>query len=187
MNHLEIEAAVRQEISKTRALLTPWLSDQAPSLDWLPPNGGWSSREVLEHICLTNHYLLLLVDKAAEKCLKRKARGEELVIPSAYALFPEGLDEVGIFQSFPWHRPAHMDPRLHPLGKDPESTFMEQLARCEALLMDLSGGWGSCHKTMMSVNGIGKLDVYQYIVFICRHAQRHCTQMEKNAAAASLE
>jgi hypothetical protein len=35
-------------------------------------------------------------------------------------------------------------------------------------------------KTMMTVNAIGKLDVYQYIIFLCRHALRHDAQMQNN-------
>jgi hypothetical protein len=34
-------------------------------------------------------------------------------------------------------------------------------------------------KTMMSVNNIGKIDVYHYICFLVQHAKRHITQMEK--------
>jgi hypothetical protein len=32
----------------------------------------------------------------------------------------------------------------------------------------------------MSVNGLGKLNVYEYIYFLAQHGRRHSTQMEKN-------
>jgi hypothetical protein len=32
----------------------------------------------------------------------------------------------------------------------------------------------------MTVNGLGKIDVYEYIYFLARHAQRHITQMVGN-------
>lgn len=31
----------------------------------------------------------------------------------------------------------------------------------------------------MTVNNLGKIDVYQYIYFLAMHAQRHVEQMEK--------
>ena len=38
------------------------------------------------------------------------------------------------------------------------------------------------YKTTMSVNGLGKIDVYHYIYFLVQHAQRHISQMKKVAA-----
>ena len=37
-----------------------------------PTNGGWSINEILEHIMLTNHFLLKLIDKGKNKALKKE-------------------------------------------------------------------------------------------------------------------
>ncbi|MFD2784716.1 hypothetical protein [Hymenobacter rubripertinctus] len=34
----------------------------------------------------------------------------------------------------------------------------------------------------MSVNGLGKIDVYEYRYFLAQHGQRHLTQLSQNAA-----
>jgi len=35
------------------------------------------------------------------------------------------------------------------------------------------------YKTIMIVNNLGKIDVYAYIYFLAKHAQRHITQMKR--------
>jgi hypothetical protein len=137
----------------------------------------------LHHITLTSHYLLILIDKATEKCLRAKARGDRLDWPNDYRLIPKALQAAGAIDAFTWHRPDHMDPRLHPASGDVKALFLMQMNRCEAQLAALEGGWGIAFKTTMSVNDLGKLDVYQYIVFLCKHAERHCKQMAGNLAA----
>lgn len=32
----------------------------------------------------------------------------------------------------------------------------------------------------MTVNNLGKIDVYEYIYFLAQHGRRHLTQMQKN-------
>jgi hypothetical protein len=54
------------------------------------------------------------------------------------------------------------------------------MERCELAVKELEGGWGTMVTTTMTVNAIGRLDVYQYIVFLCRHALRHDAQMRNN-------
>jgi hypothetical protein len=38
------------------------------------------------------------------------------------------------------------------------------------------------HKTTMTVNDLGKIDVYEYIHFLAQHGQRHLAQMQKKQA-----
>jgi hypothetical protein len=44
--------------------------------------------------------------------------------------------------------------------------------------MLLSNGEGALYKTTMSVNSLGKIDVYEYIYFLAQHGRRHIGQME---------
>ncbi|MFD2875047.1 DinB family protein [Paenibacillus rhizoplanae] len=47
------------------------------------------------------------------------------------------------------------------------------------LLKELEDGEGLLYTTTMTVNNLGKLDVYQYIYFLCQHAKRHIVQMQR--------
>jgi hypothetical protein len=186
MTAAEVHARVAQEISETSAQVLPWFDAPQPARAWLPPQERWSIDEILHHITLTSHYLLILIDKSSQKCLKAKAQGNTLVWPADYTLLPPSLQAAGELDAFSWHRPDHMDPRLHPPTGDVREHFVEQMQRCEAVLASLAGGWGIQHTTMMTVNNLGKLDVYQYLVFLCRHAQRHCQQMQGNLLAQQM-
>ena len=54
----------------------------------------------------------------------------------------------------------------------------EKLNDCLHLLSQIENGEGVLHKTTMSVNGLGKIDVYHYMYFLVQHARRHLLQME---------
>ncbi len=64
------------------------------------------------------------------------------------------------------------------------AALREQLHECLQCLDLLRNGEGVLCKTATSVNGIGKLDVYQYIYFLALHATRCLHQLEKIRAAA---
>ena len=53
------------------------------------------------------------------------------------------------------------------------------MSECLSCLDQLKNGEGVLHKTTMSVNDLGKIDVYHYIVFLVQHAKRHLVQMDK--------
>ncbi|WP_238654048.1 DinB family protein [Paenibacillus piscarius] len=55
----------------------------------------------------------------------------------------------------------------------------EQISECRELLKELEHGEGLLYTTTMTVNNLGKLDVYQYIYFLCQHAKRHIVQMQR--------
>lgn len=46
----------------------------------------------------------------------------------------------------------------------------------------LKNGEGLLYETTMTVNDLGKLNVYEYIYFLSKHAERHIRQMEENRA-----
>lgn len=144
-----------------------------------PMDGGWSINEILEHVALTNHYLLILIDKGADKAL-RNVDGLDLKHElNNYNFEIQGLEDIGITKSFKWIRPEHME----PTGSKPlelvKAELMDQSRRCAHHLTTLKNGEGVLFKTTMSVNNLGKIDVYQYIYFLVKHAQRHIQQMEK--------
>ncbi|AFC31371.1 hypothetical protein PM3016_4625 [Paenibacillus mucilaginosus 3016] len=66
--------------------------------------------------------------------------------------------------------------------KSPEEVrvlLQEQFRECAACLEQLKKGEGTLYTTMMSVNNLGKIDVYQYLYFLCLHAERHLGQLQR--------
>jgi hypothetical protein len=51
------------------------------------------------------------------------------------------------------------------------------------VLNKIQNGEGVLQTTMMSVNDLGKIDVYSYLYFLAKHAERHISQMQKNEMA----
>jgi hypothetical protein len=180
MNIQTTLSRIRYELYDVRNLLSQWFRESDDVLHYQPEDQGWSAAQVLEHIVLTSHYLLLLIDKASEKSLERARKKTIDVNWDTYTLTPDGLEEVGVHRSFLWGHPDHMEPAGEIDLNTIRDRMMSQFNRCETQLDILRHGEGVLCYTMMSVNGIGKLDVYQYIYFLVLHAKRHVTQMEKN-------
>lgn len=172
--------AIGVDLDYVRSTLLQWCEDDMNMLYYEPRNGGWSSFKVLEHITLTSHYLLIIIDKASQKAVQRASLS---LVPEdweGYELLPKSLEDIGVHQSFVWVRPEHMEPSGKVSLDEIKVRIMEQFDRCHQHLLVLKNGEGRLCKTTMSVNGIGKLDVYQYIYFLVLHAKRHLTQLEKN-------
>jgi hypothetical protein len=168
-----------RDLIRTFAVVDEWF-DKADALHrHKPPSGGWSPGEVLEHIMLTNHFLLLLIEKGQEKALRRKTTEALEQHLENYCLTNPRLLEIGEHKSFAWERPEHHA----PTGSRPlpaiRKEIRDQLYRCLYTLELLPDGEGVLYKTTMSVNDLGKLDVYQYLYFLALHAKRHITQLEK--------
>lgn len=145
-----------------------------------PANGGWTIAQVLEHIGLTNHFLLILIEKGTQKALALSAKTEWEHALETYVFHKDQLTEVGIHQSFQWIRPDHMEPLGNKSMEAVRQQIKDQVGQCLSCLLQLKNGEGILYTTTMTVNGLGKIDVYQYLYFLIQHAQRHITQMEKN-------
>lgn len=157
-----------------------WFDQPSEMRNYRPSNNGWTINEILEHIALTSHYLLKLIDKGAVKALKNVNGvdlGKEL---ENYSFEREKLDEIGIYKSFVWIRPEHMEPTGKVSLEEVRNTIIEQKNRCVRYLDNMLNGEGVLYKTTMTVNNLGKIDVYEYIYFLAKHAQRHIAQMERN-------
>jgi len=157
-----------------------WFDKNESVREYRPQSGGWSINQVLEHIGLTNYFLLILIDKGANKALQNVNElnlEEEL---KNYTFHRDKLNEVGLHQSFNWFRPEHMEPKGLKSLTDIRRQINDQLSICLSYLDKLKNGEGVLYKTTMTVNALGKIDVYEYIYFLAQHAQRHITQMKKN-------
>jgi hypothetical protein len=183
----DVMNVIRGELSHVRGDLLGWLGQDGAHLYYRPANGGWSSMQVLEHIMLTSHFLLIIIDKGVVKA-KRRA----LTMPvredwDNYTFVSGALNDVAIHKSFAWDRPIHMEPTGDMSLGEVRDRILKQFSLCEGYLELLRNGEGTLHSTTMTVNGIGRLDVYQYIYFLILHAKRHLTQLERNKGEFAAE
>ena len=73
---------------------------------------------------------------------------------------------------------------MEPTGEKEDQEIIDQLisqlTRCLNQLETLKNGEGLRYKTTMTVDGLGKINVYEYIQFLSKHAERHIYQMQEN-------
>ena len=163
-------------IRSTFKSVDEWFDNPAALRSYKPSSGGWSIDEILEHITLTSHFLMIVIRNSARKALKRAASG---------AVIPEGESALDLLEpisrrgSFTWSRPEHMVPTGEVPSEQVRTRMREQAKECLEILDQLSGGEGSLYTVSMSVNKSGRLDVYQWLYFLGQHAKRHISQMEE--------
>jgi hypothetical protein len=168
---------VRQGLETVFNSLDEWFDRPASLRAFRPQSGGWSINEILEHVTLTSKYLLIIIDRWTEKAIARHKRGLP-ILPGESDL--DRLEVIGVRGTFRWVRPDHMEPSgLVPL-EEVRRTMHSQVAHCRNLLDRLAHGEGSLCTVRMSVNSLGKIDLYQWIYFLAQHARRHIQQMEAN-------
>jgi len=157
-----------------------WFEKEPGLRAYRPSSGGWTIDEILEHIGLTSHFLLIIIDKGVQKAQKRSAAEDFAGEALQYIPQLDRLSEVGIHRSFPWIRPEHMEPHGRRSSAEVRKQLSDQLHRCFEHLNAIPNGEGVLVRTTMTVNELGKLDVYEYIFFLAQHARRHVAQMQRN-------
>ena len=172
--------AIQIHLIETHRNVIEWFSENEDVKSYIPNDGGWSISEILEHIALTSHFLLILIDKGSKKALKNI---NELSIDELLKLEElnlEKIDRIGIHKSFDWIRPEHMEPTGEKADQEIIDQLISQMTRCLNQLETLKNGEGLRYKTTMTVDGLGKINVYEYIQFLSKHAERHIYQMQEN-------
>jgi uncharacterized damage-inducible protein DinB len=157
-----------------------WFDKDADLRNYKPKNAGWTIDQILEHIGLTNHFLLILIDKGTNKALANTSKLDINQELNNYTFHKDKLTEVGLHKSFNWIRPEHMEPKAEKTLEQVRQQLKAQVQQCLDNLDRLKNGEGVLYKTTMTVNELGKIDVYEYIYFLAQHGQRHITQMIKN-------
>jgi len=166
---------IRAEIGYVFRQLDDWCAQPAGVLEIVPHDVGWSIRLILEHVGIVNRFLLLTIRKGAGLALKRARR-----LP-----LPDGESDLGIFgeiadpDAFDWRPPAHMIPAGTLSAAEAREILAQQERECLELLESMPHGEGALHRIGMSVRGLGKLDMYQWLWFLLMHARRHLAQMER--------
>ncbi len=171
---------IRTHLIQTHSTLFDWFLESPDVKNYRPKDGGWTISEILEHIALTSHFLLILIDKGSDKALRntKNLSLEELKITFDYDL--SKLSAIGLHKSFSWIRPKHMEPKGEKSELEIKEELTEQLRRCLNHLESLKNGEGLLHNTTMTVHNLGKINVYEYIFFLSKHAERHVAQLKEN-------
>ncbi|MCC6413390.1 MAG: DinB family protein, partial [Saprospiraceae bacterium] len=121
---------IKIHLSRTFNHVDAWFDKDSALRSYEPVNGGWSINQVLEHIALTNHFLLILIEKGTKKALNNVNNinlQEEL---AHYTFQKDKLTEVGLHQSFPWIRPEHMEPRGEKTQDEVRQQLKDQVLHC---------------------------------------------------------
>ncbi|WP_241279374.1 DinB family protein [Chryseobacterium cucumeris] len=157
-----------------------WFQKDKKTLNHQPSNGGWTIQQILEHIYLTNFYLLILIEKGSKKAMKNSLDLDLEFEIKNYSFNKENFDKVGEHGAFEWIRPEHMEPKGELSLDEIRSLINQQYFQCVHYLEVMKNGEGLLYKTTMTVNDLGKINVYEYIYFLSLHARRHITQMQQN-------
>jgi DinB family protein len=175
MPYAQTVPKVRDSINNTFEEIYPWFEQSPDALGYRPADKGWTIAEILEHITLTSHFLLIVATNGSAKALKR---AQSHAIDDSESDLTK-LVVIGTRGTFPWIRPEHMEPKGKALS-EVLTTMRSQQEQCVQLLEKLKNGEGSLFKVTMSVNQLGRIDLYQWIYFIAQHAKRHIGQMRDN-------
>jgi hypothetical protein len=179
MNIQELIQEIKNHLTLTFSIVDNWFDKDEKLRMYRPKSGGWSIHQNLEHVSLTNHFLLILIEKGAKKALAN-TQGLKLEEELENHYFHrDKLEEVGQHRSYAWNRPEHMDPKGERPLVEIRQQLRDQLNQCLIVLEKLPNGEGVFSKTTMTVNGLGRIDVYEFIYFLSQHVQRHISQMEK--------
>ena len=156
-----------------------WFDIPGDLMHYTPESGGWTVRQILEHISLTNYFLLILIRKGVDSSLKKSKTTDYTNRLHGYDLDWKKLKMIGTHKSFGWQSPDHMEPAGDMSLSEIRSKIQMQYDQCMLYLDQLDKGQGILHTTMMTVNNLGKIDVYHYIYFLAQHAKRHIAQMKQ--------
>ena len=165
---------------KTHAGVLAWFDETEQVKKYRPTDNGWTIAEILEHIALTSHFLMILIGKGADKAMYNANNLQLEEIKNEFDYDLSRIDKIGIHKSFEWIRPEHMEPKGEKTEQEVQGEIISQLIRCLNHLEKLKNGEGLLHKTMMTVHELGRINVYEYIYFLSKHAERHISQMVEN-------
>lgn len=70
-----------------------------------------------------------------------------------------------------------MEPTGRPATVEVRARLRQQREECLALLERLNRGEGALCQLRMSVDALGRIDLYQWLYFLAQHARRHLQQM----------
>lgn len=182
MTLIETIQRVREELIATFEHLDTFF-DLAPDLRQVQPaKDEWSIDEILEHITLTNHFLMLTLKQSLKKVLRR---AQEQPLPEGESQL-ERIKHISDPDAFGWIRPEHMEPTRQVTSDDVRRRMRSQRDECLQILGQIQQGEGRLHRVRMSVQQLGKLDMYEWLYFLVQHARRHVVEIERICNSKSM-
>jgi hypothetical protein len=166
---------VTEDLVSTFAQLDACFELPSDVRQFQPAEGEWSIDEILEHITLTNHFLMLTLQQSLKKVLHR---AQEQSIPDEESQL-DRIVQISDPDAFGWIRPEHMEPTRQASSTEIRLRLKTQLETCLQILRQISNGEGSLHRVRMSVQALGKLDMYEWLFFLVQHARRHLTEIDR--------
>lgn len=177
-------AALRGSIDDTFARLDLLCASPAGYLLYRPDYpDAWTAAEHLEHVSLVNHFLLLTIRKGVTIALRRAKNRP--ITPGESDL--ARLDAIGDPDAFPWEPPGHMIPGGAPSVSEVRARLDTQRRECRQLLGRMEAGEGKLCCFRMSVNDLGKLDMFQWLCFLARHACWHLEFLTRRDSFSACE
>lgn len=180
MNLKDYIQTIQIHLIDTHNEVLKWFNLGTDLKQYKPLDNSWSIAEILEHIGLTSHFLLILIDKGSDKAIRNIKEESIDEILKNEELNLNRIERIGMHKSFDWIRPEHMEPTGQKSDLEIKNQIISQLNRCLTQLELLCNGEGLRYRTTMTVDGLGKINVYEYIYFLSQHAKRHIQQMEEN-------
>ena len=176
MSHPSVAENVHDALVQMFSGLDAWFDRPPYELQARPDYpGAWSGAEHLEHVSLVNHFLLLTIGKGCAKAARRAGR---VPLPEAESdLAP--LIPIADPDAFPWSPPSHMVPAGGEEPAELRARLRSQCSRCLELLAGMPGGEGRLCTIRMSVHGLGRLDMYQWLFFLAQHGRYHLALLRR--------
>lgn len=144
---------IRTFLIDTFSTIDEWFDKDLELRCYRPSHGGWAINEILENIGLTNHFLIILIDKGTNKALRNVHNLNLQTELQNHVFHYDKLIEVGLNKSFQWIRPEHMEPKGEMTLEGVRNQLKEQVSHCLQNLDRLKNGEGILYKTTMTVNG----------------------------------
>lgn len=164
-------AELRAYVDAQRSALLSVVA-QVPSDRWIehPAPGRWSLAELFEHLYKVENGCARMVQKRANEA---RDAGHPVETESGSVL--GALDRAALTDR---SRPIEVPERVAPGGGWTREQALESLARSRATLHDgIRAAEGMALGTITATHPrLGEIDLYQWILFIGQHEQRHVAQ-----------
>ena len=133
---------IQIHLIQTHATILAWFEAGDELKHYRPADGGWTVIEVLEHIALTSHFLLKLINKGTEKALRNTKELNLEVLLAQFDYDLSRINRIGEHKSFAWIRPEHMEPTGVKSELEIKRELIDQLNTCLMQMERLARGEG---------------------------------------------
>ncbi len=171
--HARLAETMEYVEGKRRELLQSFDGVRADRLTRHAPAGGWSVAEILDHLRVVESGIARLIAKRAGRAREEGLGQEKSTESVLHSLdqYRAGLDAAKL------ESPATVRPRTDP---DLEETLAGLETSRQSLRMAVTGADGlSLGEIKHDHPVLGELDLYQWLIFLGQHEERHKKQIER--------